>query len=482
MRSKWSARLCLLAIMIGAAMLRLQWMHESLRHDETFEMLEDLTWNTHQLLFDFSMPLYHLLLHVWSLLGTSEPVFRGLSYLCGVLVLPVVYLLGQRLLGTPQALIATGLVGVNTLCIFYAQEARGYALMILLSAVSTLAFIIAVEGRNNARQWAWYGVFSILMVLSHLLTILVLAAHFLAFCLRRDKLWTAFLQAFLPVAVAAVVSVGIWLHFSLPGADWIQPLTLQQAHDAIVSIVGGQQVERLILVALLLAVGSVWIKPLAAPNIHYQGWNLAVLVLWLLVPPLGLAAVSIVKPLFCVRYVMECAIPASLLLAAACSRLPMALCWPLAIGACCFSLVTFERGGLRPLPADYRESSLYMLCHAQPGDSACFAPTFVFNCFNIYQSFCDHYWSRSRTGPDIMPDNLSGPERQLYFSKHRRVWLMVSNDPFWKSYADALQADLSHFYRTSHGHVYSEVRVILYEHPANDKIPLRPQDLRGPAQ
>ena len=89
-------------------------------------------------------PLYYCVVWVWArVFGHGEAGLRSLSALCGVLVVPVAYLVGARLLGRRAGLIAAALTACSPLLIWYSQEARSYSMLVLLTGLSLLAFVTA---------------------------------------------------------------------------------------------------------------------------------------------------------------------------------------------------------------------------------------------------------------------------------------------------------------------------------------------------
>lgn len=86
-------------------------------------------------------PLYYLLVWAWAqVFGGGEVGLRSFSALLGGATVPIAYLAGRELVSPRAGVIAAALVAVNPLLIWYGQEARSYALMVLLSAVALLFF------------------------------------------------------------------------------------------------------------------------------------------------------------------------------------------------------------------------------------------------------------------------------------------------------------------------------------------------------
>jgi uncharacterized membrane protein len=190
MRQEWRTRLkryvsagpyILLSILILAALLRLlQLGSESLWYDEAVTVaIVRLDWEAFSKVlshFEANMGLYYCLLRLWINLGESEFVLRSLSALAGVLAVGLVYGLGKRLFDTKVGLIGAALLATNSFHIQYSQEARGYSLMVLLTALSSLFFLRAIK-HSSRNDWAGYILTATLAVYTHFFSVLVLGAH-----------------------------------------------------------------------------------------------------------------------------------------------------------------------------------------------------------------------------------------------------------------------------------------------------------------
>src|SRR5437870_5379110 len=86
-------------------------------------------------------PLYYVLAWLWSKpFGTGEVGLRSLSALFGTLTIPVVYAAARELVSERAGLVAAALAAVNPYLVWFSQEARSYALLALLGALSFLYF------------------------------------------------------------------------------------------------------------------------------------------------------------------------------------------------------------------------------------------------------------------------------------------------------------------------------------------------------
>ena len=82
-------------------------------------------------------PLYYLAAWLWvRIFGAGAAGLRSLSALFGTVTIVLVALIARRLAGSGAAVAAAALAAANPLLIWYSQEARAYALLVLLCTVS----------------------------------------------------------------------------------------------------------------------------------------------------------------------------------------------------------------------------------------------------------------------------------------------------------------------------------------------------------
>lgn len=101
-------------------------------------------------------PLYYVVAWLWvRVFGASEWGLRSVSALAGTLTVPVAYAAAARLVGSRTALAAPALTALSPPLVWYAQEARSYALFTLACALSLWAFTCARRHptRGNLAWW-----------------------------------------------------------------------------------------------------------------------------------------------------------------------------------------------------------------------------------------------------------------------------------------------------------------------------------------
>jgi len=168
--------------------------YQSLWYDEGFSVylasmsLGEITARTAH---DIHPPFYYFLLHFWMpIFGSSEFALRFLSLIFGVLAVPLIYAVGNRLLGRASGLLAAALVAVSPLFLWYSQEARMYTLVTFLCLLSTYLLLRIMDGQGRrSTLWAGYVLSNVIAVYTHFYAFFVLAFHALFF-LSWWALWS----------------------------------------------------------------------------------------------------------------------------------------------------------------------------------------------------------------------------------------------------------------------------------------------------
>ena len=170
-------------------------------------------------------PLYYVLAWLWTRpFGTGEVGVRSLSALIGVLTIPVAFALARELVSERAGLIAAVLAAVNPLLIWYSQEARAYALLVLLAALATLYGIRAARDPDGP-LWRW-AIVSALALATHYFALFAIAPLAVWILIRRADRRRALL------AVGLIGAAGLALlplaadQSENPGANFIRGTAL----------------------------------------------------------------------------------------------------------------------------------------------------------------------------------------------------------------------------------------------------------------
>jgi hypothetical protein len=122
-------------------------------------------------------PLYYVLAWLWAkVFGLGEVGLRSFSALLGTAVVPVAWLTARELVSRRAALAVAALAAVNPLLVWYSQEARSYALLLLLGTLSLWLCARLLE-RHSGRDAALWALVSVLAVATHYFAAFAIAAE-----------------------------------------------------------------------------------------------------------------------------------------------------------------------------------------------------------------------------------------------------------------------------------------------------------------
>lgn len=110
--------------------------------------------------YDIHPPLYYWLLHGWiRLTGDSEVALRSLSAYADIVLIAITYRLAERLFNRRAACVAAFAAAVSPFQVYYAQEARMYALLALLggwTAWTAVEAATCIRLARSVRLFCWY--------------------------------------------------------------------------------------------------------------------------------------------------------------------------------------------------------------------------------------------------------------------------------------------------------------------------------------
>jgi len=421
---------------------------------------------------ELNMLPYYLLLRGWIHLGTGEWIVRSLSAIFSIATLPLFYRLGARLFGRTTGLIGVVLLALNPYHIRFAQEARSYSLMLLLVTASTLMFVLATEGssRGSTRTWVAYVVTSVLAAYAHFFAILAILAQWASLAIVRPS-GVAWKRAALSAAAICVLLVPIAAFVLLGHADsaeWISKPTVKRVEYFVYSILGGDNTTGARLFAypvygvVLFAAGASARRIWRARAHERDAANVALLLAGATLPILLVLAVSVVKPIFVDKYLMECLPFAVLLMAIGVNALrPPAL----AYGALFLALVLSAHGTAEYFrhtdKDDWRAATRYVLASARSGDAALFFPRYTVTPFEYYRAPFDSSATRVAV---VYPGTLGDGDVVTVLSavRHRynRMWALFNQDGMA---GVAVRDSLARRYPLLGERQFRGVRVVLYD-------------------
>jgi uncharacterized membrane protein len=339
-------------------------------------------------------PLYYFLLRGWiALAGTSEYAARFLPLIFGVLCVPLVYVLGQRLFDRPTGLLTALLVTASPYLVWYSQEAKMYTLVSALALAAIYALRRAVEGAG----WHWW-------VMQVIATSLAPYTHILAALLIPVQILLCLI--WLPQArrqwIGALVSLACLTLPYLPLIAWqvervpmeletgFYPYTLSEMAQILLNVwSGGLASWGQPWGAALLSGLAVWglLSSLARTSrakflAGGQGTrNRLALTGWLVPPLLTVWLISLRQPLFTDRYLIWTALPFYLLVAVGLASLRRFESWGSWASACLAVAILVLNDGPNlwrqatiPMKADFRAVVAHVADYG-PSDAFVVSPT-----------------------------------------------------------------------------------------------------------
>lgn len=369
-----------------------------------------------------NMTAYYALERVCLHLGSSEWIIRFPSAICGALAVPVMYLLGRRVLSVGAGLLAALLLAVNPAHVEYSQEARSYPMAVLFVLLASLFFVRAVQEQRR-RDWAAYVACGALAVYAHFFAALVLAAHFLSLFMRdRGALrWARTLVVFGILGLLAAPAI-FFVVFRGGTMDlyWLAPVGVRTFWKLFAFFVGSG-----VKIAIAVILGSAGLWTLR----RFGRWPATFLIGWLFLPIVITFIASLHHNVFSYKYLLIC-MPA-LLIICACGAVQMRRELAIALVAILVvaSLIT-DIGSYRKSQEDWRGLNQFVAAAYQPGDAITFYPPYARNPFDYYHE---------RTGPagleiaaptviggDLTEDveDIAHPEKMVTGVKNPRVWVV----------------------------------------------------------
>lgn len=395
-------------------------------------------------------PLYYLFFHWWmAATGQSEFATRFFSLLFGVLCVPLVFRFGNSLRRQDIGLVAAFLMAINPFQVWHSQDIRLYTLWPALTILNLILFLLALD-RNQPRYWAFYGLSTLAGLYTHYFHIFILLAQNLFFFIlagqevpqRQGRFRRNLLPKWLGIQVVLAVLYTPWLLISNrptsynPSGETPQLLTVLPRLQGTFAI--GETVPREISLLVGLVLLSLFFAAIIA-EWRKERRGLLLLLLYTLIPALGVYLLAQWRPFFRERYLNATAPGFYLLwgygLLAIQERLPK-IRRLLAVGG----LLAFALAAAYSLN-NYWNHPAYAKSRNWPRlasflEKKALAEDVVI--FNYPDPSLDYYYD-GQAPLLILPTRFITPEikqqtiRRLWqlVNKHQRIWLLPLRNPAW---------------------------------------------------
>lgn len=391
-----------------------------------------------------NMSLYYLLLRGWIGLGHGEAVVRTLSVLMTLVAVALVMELARALFGRRTAVLCGLLLAVDPVVVMFAQDARGYALSLMLVTASSVLFVRGLRSPSGWGTWAAYACVSALAAYANFWAALVPLSHAvsLTFLPRRRVPW----RRVVPAGVACVtllVPLALLIRATdASGVDWAAGSTAGRLFTAVRRAVPHPLIDVGVVAVVVLAVAAVAAarrRPRAAQIL--ADWPLVFVVCWAVVPVATVVLLSLVdRPLVVVRYLVVCVPPLAVVLSYGVARLGRR-----ALTTTVGALVAVSGLGLgfwyaHGTPQDWRGAVAFVAARAQPGDGVVVFASYTRIPFEWYLQ--EHPAAERRLRPVFPPGPwghdplqfdafLTVPRAALAGAGSGRLWLVLSQQQLY---------------------------------------------------
>ena len=334
--------------------------------------------------------------------GQQEFALRWAGAAAGIMAIPVVWALAHRLWGKTAGLLAAALMAASPYQVWYAQDARYYAWLVLFSTASFYFLYRSFEEPRRIRFWTGFSLFTILNIYNHPLSALLVGASQIPFCLiygfrtpdRTAKVWgLAGSCAALGLASAPLIlrTIALGQINTEDASDVLDPVLegwlngLVEILATLVARFGAEGWSRWFFLALTLlgilalARGRQWrpltllAPPLILAPLFFAVWGYPFIIryvlflqpLYLMLAARGIVAVAGLSAWAAERVTARRPPWQGGASAASLGAIPAAA----AIGVLAItSLITTSHAYTQAKPIDWRSLAAYLQTHAQPQD------------------------------------------------------------------------------------------------------------------
>ncbi|MGD2144012.1 MAG: glycosyltransferase family 39 protein, partial [Anaerolineae bacterium] len=135
---------------------------------------------------DLHPPLYFLMMHFWvRLAGRSEFALRFPSVVAATLALPFLYVLASSFLSRETGLWAALLGAASPFYLWYAQEARMYTWLVVLSLASVYVLLALLEDEPRCGDCIAFSAITLALLYTHYAAFLLLAFETVVYVIFR---------------------------------------------------------------------------------------------------------------------------------------------------------------------------------------------------------------------------------------------------------------------------------------------------------
>jgi hypothetical protein len=389
-------------------------------------------------------PLFFLLLRFWrNMFGDTEFALRYISVLMGTLAVPVGFVLARQLgLSRRAGLLLALLLATSPYLVWYGQEAKMYAFLLLTVTLAFVAYLKALDGLG-LRWWLVFVVATTLSFYLHILSPLMLLVYVAVALLRYGDLrrhWKAWLSS-MACLTLPYLPLAVWqFSFLAEGTDRGHPFyPLRQEFYVLLQLYTSGLLSFVGLTAIILFV-FLFLAGLFLHNRRTRFEKLTsakrlILATWALLPPLVVYLISLRVPVFEDRYLIYISpafyliVVLGLLLVRQHSTKLAALALGLILA---INLLGIWQQQRQPLKADFRAAGAYLSNYPSRPATIMVQMPYLRHTLNYYYDhnydFVEGLWTNGGNSADSVGQEMSRRTAGL-----TNLWLVVSEEDTWDS-------------------------------------------------
>jgi mannosyltransferase len=262
---------------------------------------------------DTHPPLYYLVLKFWLLFSHHETWVRLLSVIFSTASIPLMYRLVARMYGDDRAgLLGAIILAFSPFHLWYAQEARMYAMLIFFVLASAYFFVGALQN-GETNEWIGYTVTTTLALFTDNGAIWYLVTLVIFFLISIRRFRQRFADWFLSSLLIALL-YAVWLPFlymqvrQVTASFWLPPPSFRTVLDAILDF---HSYNFPAIEISLLYLAMIFVIAYIVPG---KSWQRQLASLWLFLPLAISLLLSLRQPIFLSRNLISASLGLYLLI------------------------------------------------------------------------------------------------------------------------------------------------------------------------
>ncbi len=395
-------------------------------------------------------PLFSPLLRLWIMVaGDTVYAMRYLSLLCGVLCIPLIYVLCKRLFDQKAAFWSALMIALSPYMVWYAQEVKMYTWVPML-------IILALYGLERACKkplWIWWAITlaaTCLAFYSHILAALMIPVLALWFCLtpnRHKKAWVG----------GGIVFILLTLPY-MPLLVWQFPMVITARETGYPAFTLLEMVTALLTGWTSGIYMGAWTGGFISHTITgficmlallglFSGLlsksylKLCKLIVWILLPFIAIWFISFMNPLFTDRYLIWSAPAFYILAAVGVTKLTKAnrkLMGGIGVVVIVSTFPALYSQSAYPIKPQFNKAAEYVLSHNRADDLLLFQIPYNAQVFNFYSQNQIYNWDEApytnwklADGRYQVGESYVQQEMSKIVDEYNRIWLVYSEVALW---------------------------------------------------